>query len=812
MSATVPATRRACWTCRACRWHGWRGFAAHIVFALALLIAAGNAAAALQAPVTLVRAERIEPDGRVTVVKLPDEVEDANIVERRYRLAFDAGAEISPDPMDLYLPGLLAPARITFNGHLVFNRLREPLGPRPTNLNAMRVIDLPPAYWVAGVNRIEITLRAPRYISLSRVIIGPYAPVRAMHDRKAVAVVFGPMLVATVIVCLGASVLLIYLRRRAEPMYAYFAIGAIAWGLHTAWTILPEAPLPGVHNGIWWTALYAFFVFMLLLFALRFAGYVLPRLERGLLQFSASVPLLLYAAHAVGVVNLAATGLRLGLVVAAFATLAAVARSAWRQRSVDSSLLVLASFAAASFGLRDWIVFQRMDDNFPVALAPYSALPLVVLVAWFLIDRFVRTAESLEDLNRDLEGRVERKGAELVAALDHMRAARDWAESANRAKSRFLAAASHDLRQPIHALGLYLGALRQRPLDAQARDIAQRMDASLGALDTMFNALLDISRMDAGVVLPQPRAFDLEAVLRRLVEESAPQAAQRGLRLALHIGLRPGGAPCNAMGDPMLLERVLRNLIGNGVKYTQVGGVLVSCRVRSEKWRVEVWDTGPGIPEAERERVFDEFYQVGNPERDRRSGLGLGLSIVRRIARLMNLPLALHTRVGRGTRFVLDLPATDEAVPPVRLPGPMGSLHGMTVAMVEDDPEVRESMCTLLESWGCRTIDGSDAEEVLAQQPAGPGGPCALIVDLRLRGTRDGIGEVALLRAAYGGALPALIVSGDSAPERVRLMQDSGLPWLSKPVPAERLRRWLLSAAEAARGDAPQPTTRETAR
>ncbi|MES2958758.1 MAG: hybrid sensor histidine kinase/response regulator [Pseudomonadota bacterium] len=793
--------------------HGWRCVAARVWLGLALLVGSAAAVPALQAPLTLVQAERIEPDGSAKIVKLPDEVAGKGIVERRYRLAFDAGPTGS-DPMDLYLPGMLARGRITFNGHVVFNRLGEPLGPRPTSLHAMRMVDLPPAYWVAGVNHVEITLRAPSYISLSRVIVGPHAEVRALRDRKAIAIVFGPMLVATVIVCLGASVLLIYLRRRSEPMYAYFAVGAIAWGLHTAWSILPEAPLPGIHNGIWWTALYAFFVFMLLSFALRFAGYVLPRMEATLVYLSMATPLVLYGAHALGVVNEAALVWRLGLVFAAFATLAAVARSAWRQRSLDSALLVLASFAAASFGLRDWLVFQSDDDNFPIALAPYSALPLVLLVAWVLIDRFVRTAESLEGLNRELEHRVERKSAELVTALDHMRAARDRADSANRAKSSFLAAASHDLRQPIHALGLYLGALRQRPLDREANDIAQRMDASLGALDTMFNALLDISRMDAGVVQPLARAFDLEAMLRRLVEEFAAQAAQHGVRLSVRVASRQG--PRNAFTDPVLLERVLRNLIGNAVKYTKIGGVLVSCRRRGERgWRVEVWDTGPGIADAERERVFDEFYQIGNPERDRRSGLGLGLSIVRRVSRLLQLPLTLHSRPGQGTRFVLDLPATDEAVTPQRHVTPSGSLHGLVVAIIEDDPEVRDSMRTLLESWGCRVVDGSDGSEVLAQWSAQGDSVQALIADLRLRGARDGIGEVKLLRACFGPALPALIVSGDSAPERVRLMQDSGLSWLSKPVPAASLRSWLLAVvptASAATDLPTQPDQRETVR
>lgn len=776
-----------------------RGAASYVV-ALSLLLVLCVAQAAPRVPLTLAWAERVEADGSLTTVTLPDWVEDEGEVERSYRLNVDLG--VDPRGLALYLPGMLGHGRISVGGNVLFDSISEPLGPRPRGLNVLRLVELPPAYLVAGVNRVEITLRGAGYISLSRVIVGPLDRLRSLHGRKAFGAVFGPMLVATVIACLGASVLLIYLRRRSEPMYGFFGIGSIAWGLHTAWNILPTAPLPGVHNTIWWMALYTFFVIMQLMFAVRFAGYVAPRLEVALLRACALAPVLYYLAHAVGVLEEVDLVWRMGLVIAAFATLAAVARSAWRQRSLDSALLVVASLAAASFGLRDWIVFQRDDDHWPIALTPYSSLPIVVLVTWFLIDRFVRTTASLESLNRELESRVERKSAELVTALDAMRRARDEAEAANQAKSSFLAAASHDLRQPIHALGLYLGALRQRPLDSDANDIAQRMDGSLGALDTMFNALLDISRMDAGVVLPQPSAFDLEAMLRRLVEEFAAQATQRGLRLSVRIAV--AARRRNAYTDSLLLERVLRNLIGNAVKYTRVGGVLVSSRPRGRgTWRIEVWDSGPGIPEVERERVFDEFYQVGNPERDRRSGLGLGLSIVRRIARLLGLPLTLRSRPGHGSRFGIDVPATDAVAVAVQAVEAAGSLQGLTVAMIEDDPEVRDSMRTLLQSWGCLVFDASDASEVMVRLHAAGRRPDAAVADLRLRGTRDGIGEVALLRQHFGAALAALIVSGDSAPERVRLMQDSGLPWLSKPVPAARLRSWLLSVAQPMPGSMP---------
>jgi CheY-like chemotaxis protein len=382
-----------------------------------------------------------------------------------------------------------------------------------------------------------------------------------------------------------------------------------------------------------------------------------------------------------------------------------------------------------------------------------------------------------------------------------MRAAKERAEGADRAKSSFLAAASHDLRQPMHALGLYMAALRAEP-DAGARDdLIERMDASVGALDTLFDALLDISRIDAGAIEPQPVPFAIEPMLRRLCADFAAQAADQGLRLSLHI------AACarelNARSDPLLVERILRNLLGNAIKYTQDGGVLLACRLRGagtpqRHWRIEVWDTGPGIPAAEQEHVFEEFYQLGNPERNRAAGLGLGLSIVRRLARLLGHPLALHSLPGHGSRFGIDLPATEApALEPVRIDASAagsanGTVAGMGVAVIDDDPDVRDSMTELLTRWGCDVVAGATGEEVLTRAGERPERRLhAALVDYQLRDGRNGIEAIRTLRSVCGEALPALLLSGASSALRLAEVKASGHPWLSKPVPAARLRSWL---------------------
>jgi signal transduction histidine kinase len=779
---------------------GWRALARGVpVLALLLAAAAGPVGAddgptlgAGTAVALLIRAELVDPERASRVVDLPHQfgVEPpASWAERHYRAWFQLVGP--PAGQALYLSGVSGHLRVALNGEVLLDTLAAPSAPMPRADQRLRLVTLPPFLLRQGANRLDITVGTRTYGSLSRIEVGDADTLRAHRDTKAFLMVRAPTIVASIMVCLGLGVLLIWIRRRHEVLYALFGLAAIAWGLHTAWTVSPRSLLPDAHYSVWWVTLYAFTVAMLALFALRFAGYRLPRTERGLLLATLLTPLVMYGGEAVGAAGTASTAVRLGMVVVALGATVAVTLNAARRRDVNSLLLVVSGLAAAGFGLRDWIVFSvRSDDNLPVQWAPFAGLPFVVLVAWFLIERFVSANESLEALNRELESRVERKSAELRAALDDMRAARDAADEANRSKSAFLAAASHDLRQPIHALGLYLGALRQQPLPAGPHDIVDRMSRSIAALDTMLEGLLDISRIDAGALEPERRAFDLAALLYRLADEFAPEAAERGLRL--HARIAAVGGPVTAHSDPLLVERILRNLVANAVKYTPAGGVLLSCRPRgtadSPCWRVEVWDTGVGIAPDEQPRVFDEFYQAGNPERDRRAGLGLGLSIVRRLAQLLQLPIGLHSRPGHGTRMVLELPRT---FAPVAMPEPaidVPDLHATRVAVIEDDPEVRDAMGALLGGWGCRIVAGADADEVL--QAAGAQPAQAIVADLRLRHGRNGIDEIARLRRAWG-AVPAMIVSGDSAPERVRLMQDSGLPWLAKPVPAARLRSWL---------------------
>ena len=368
-----------------------------------------------------------------------------------------------------------------------------------------------------------------------------------------------------------------------------------------------------------------------------------------------------------------------------------------------------------------------------------------------------------------------------------LQVALDQAEAANRAKTRFLASASHDLRQPMHTLTLFAAALSMRPLDERSTAITRQMNTALQSLSSQLDALLDVST---------PTNLALDELLAKLHAEFSTPALHKGL--ALHLNCPPGA---RVRCDGLLFERALRNLLDNAIKYTQRGEVVLTAKTHEQGFMVEVQDTGPGIALAEQERVFEEFYQLGNPERDRSQGLGLGLSIVRRLAALMQLPLQLRSQPGRGVVVSLLLPPADApAQPAPTAPAPLPSLQGLDVLVIDDEEAVREGMQALLESLGC-TVRVA-ASTAAAHSLAAVRMPHIVLADYRLRGQDDGVATVRALREQHGqnggknggqsggqsgnattSPLAALLISGDTAPQRLRDAQAAGLVLLHKPVP-----------------------------
>jgi len=400
-----------------------------------------------------------------------------------------------------------------------------------------------------------------------------------------------------------------------------------------------------------------------------------------------------------------------------------------------------------------------------------------------------RLAQGVNEMAERLEHAHDHMRRQIDHATAELRNRTAEAEQANVAKSRFLAAASHDLRQPMHALGLFISELSQQVLDARSRQIVDRISASAAAMEQLLDSLLDISRLDAGVLTPAVRNFDPTPILARISDEQTPAAQGRAIRLRLHA------ATGWVRSDPMLFERIVGNLVSNAVRHAREGMILIACRRRGDRLRIEVRDNGPGIATESQEMIFQEFVQLDNPERARDKGLGLGLAIVRRLVVLLGHRLELRSAPGRGSVFALELPLvppeTEIAVLPVEDARALGSLLGVRVAVVEDDPLVRDAMLGLLAAWGCELIIANNAEHLL-EQLEDEAGPEVLITDLRLGGTLDGI-ELAL-RLRNGTHTPAphaVLISGDTTPEALARARSAELPLLHKPLRPAKLRALL---------------------
>jgi two-component system, sensor histidine kinase len=390
-----------------------------------------------------------------------------------------------------------------------------------------------------------------------------------------------------------------------------------------------------------------------------------------------------------------------------------------------------------------------------------------------------RAAISLRFENVDL---IER----LRTETDKARAAHKQAEQANLAKSKFLAAASHDLRQPMHAQGLFLEVIGRGELTNTQREMLNNALATSRASTEMLNTLLDFSRIEAGVVEPQLQAFELQLVLNKIDAELAPLAVAKGLVF------RSRETRAVVYSDPMLVELILRNLVTNAIRYTQSGGVLVACRMRGGAVSLEVWDTGIGVEASQKQEIFREFHQLGNPERDRNKGLGLGLAIVDGLVRVLGHHLTLASKPGCGSVFKLLLPLSEAPVSEKFHAVETVSLDrlALKVLVIDDDAAVRTGMAQLLREWGCFCQAAESVDEAL--EIARMDCPDIVISDYRLREHLNGADAISMLRAELGSEIPALLVTGDTAPERLREAQASGIPLLHKPVTAKLLFNKLI--------------------
>ncbi|MFZ3084430.1 hybrid sensor histidine kinase/response regulator [Rhodoferax ferrireducens] len=418
---------------------------------------------------------------------------------------------------------------------------------------------------------------------------------------------------------------------------------------------------------------------------------------------------------------------------------------------------------------------------------------LVMLGQAANLARLVHSSIDLRFENQDL---LEKLRQESKLSKDAQREA----EQANAAKSKFLAAASHDLRQPVHAQGLFLEVLSRSQLSPHQRELLASARAASEASAEMLNTLLDFSRIEAGVVEPQVRAFRVQTLLNKIEREFVQQADAKGL------DYRSRESALVLWSDPALIEMILRNLISNAIRYTTQGGLLVTCRQHSGDAVLEVWDTGIGIEPTQQSEVFREFHQLGNPERDRRKGLGLGLAIVDGLARALGHPLSLRSKVQQGSVFRLLVPIAAATLPlePVLPEQSKPARLNVRVLLIDDEESVRAGMMHLLQDWGCACEAAASIEEALAL--ARIHAPEVVISDYRLREQRTGVEAIQALRALLGDALPALLITGDTAPDRLREALASGITLLHKPVSPSHLYQGLVTALppQMRSNDAPQ--------
>jgi two-component system, sensor histidine kinase len=434
------------------------------------------------------------------------------------------------------------------------------------------------------------------------------------------------------------------------------------------------------------------------------------------------------------------------------------------------------------------VAVQQDDLNWELAVVMTVAMGMIVLLG--------RNYRESFDANVALKLRTEALAVQLRAEKSVSDAARQEAEVANRAKTQFFTAASHDLRQPLHAMGLFAEALRQRTHEPEVAQLVNSINESVDALEGLFSELLDITRIDSGGVEVNPESFLVADIFRKLRLHFEPAAFEKGLTLRFR-----GGALA-VLADPLLVERILRNLLSNAIRYTSDGTVLVSARRRGERVLLQVWDTGVGISEDERMRVFEEFYQVPRAAAvtttEQKKGLGLGLAIVKRLAALMAAPIDLSSEVGRGSVFSVELPlgkAPRVGTPAVAGKPPIGiTLDGRLIVIVEDEPAVREGLEVLLRGWGAR-IEAFESVAATKRWAASADPavvkPALVIADYRLEHGETGVEAIKSVRTYFGSGLPAIVVTGSSMTGHDREALEHNFHLLIKPVLPNKLRAMI---------------------
>ena len=743
---------------------------ARLATLFAMVVAGLLGAPAQAAQIQRIESAAFEPADRSApplAVTLPDTWDHRDVDRRlkaRYRLVFTLDA-VPQESMALAFTRLSTRHRLKLNGQVVAD---EGAGPANVGVPQPALIELPPAVLRAGRNEVEIEVSHMRNGGLSAVDLGPLSELRLAHQR--VLLVGSELPRAMNMACVGLALLLIgiWWRRRSETALGSFGLLALIGSLRnygysmgvsvTGSAFWADWLLVAVNT--WVAALFG-------AFALALVGEGWPRYRRWLIGVAIVVP---------AVAALAVSANRLqelrGIVYPVL--LLTVAPAVWLcvARPRDGRGLAALGVGAMVLGALHDYAYQAagwlpVTDTFWM---PYL-MPLTLgTVALLLVRRMVRALGEVETLNAELEARVAARTQQL--------------ERANAAKTHFLAAASHDLRQPLVTIGLLVGLAREQvrtgPLDA----LMGRVDQAVGAMERLLSGLLDLSRFEAGAVQPHPEALPLGEIFAAIAASEQVHANHKGLRLRL----RP--TALHVRSDRVLLERILRNLVANALRYTSRGGVLVAARRRGDQVRIEVRDTGIGVAPEHQQAIFEEFVQVQAPARGSTLGMGLGLAIVRRSATMLGHRIGLVSTPGRGSCFWVELPCVPAAATALAAraaPAPQPTqLAGRRVLVIDDEETVRDAIRDRLEAWGAEVRAFADLESL--QRWLGEGreaAPELVLSDYRLR-QGDGLLAIEMIRKRFG-AVPSVLVTGDSAPRDLARLHAAGVRVLHKPFRTEAL-------------------------
>lgn len=671
------------------------------------------------------------------------------------------------EPWSIRIDHLSYVHRVWINGDLLHSTLPRPgwLGmPAPT------LIDLPGCLLRPGVNVVEVEVHSAQQGGLSTPVLAPKAQLYPDFVRHRVLTRDALITLNILWIAFSAFVVALWWLRRQEAAAGLFGLLVLVGALRNCRYFITEdlGLSVGVESWLYFTAhvltasLQGWFVMalverhlrlfsrvmwaVLILFPLV-AALALPfdpdlRITRGYLQGALILSLVpsLWLVLSWGMRTDLHSPMKLGLA------------AGW-------AAVLVAGVHDFIFGRVIGLVTVQHWMSWMIPLATPSFLLMVVI-------RVVRAFDDIEQANQQLESKVAERTRELAAA--------------NAAKSHFLASASHDLRQPVAAIGLITDLLQSRLTDPALRGLTDRLTRAVHSMESLLKGLLDLSRLDSGTVEVQRQRVRLQPLLDAVASHESEAARHKGL------SLRVRRTDAVVWTDPVLLEQILRNLVGNAIRHTQRGGVLVGVRQRGPRWLIQVWDTGPGIAGHNLPRIFEAFVQLSNPARDREKGLGLGLAIAQRAATLLAHTLSAQSRVDRGSCFSVSVPGAQGAQDiPAEEPcaSSARTLQGRQVLLIEDDTSLRETLITVLQGWGLHVTAGPGLRW-LGEQPARHWD--LLITDHRL-GDGSGREAVQMLRQRQP-ELPAIVITGDTSPRQLTALASSGLPVLHKPFRAEKLR------------------------